>query len=209
MNFWQSDMRRGIFGGTFDPVHYGHLILAETCRDTCQLDEVIWLPTFLSPFKSGSQPTDARHRLAMIDLAIAGVAEFRIDPREINRKQVCYTVETLTEMKAEFPEDELFFLIGADSLRDLPSWKDPERIVSLATIVAVNRQAGQLSTVQLDFEALPESIRVRVQVVNMPEIGISATDLRQRVESKSSIRFLTPRPVERYIAENNLYHASQ
>ncbi|MCA8988849.1 MAG: nicotinate-nucleotide adenylyltransferase [Planctomycetaceae bacterium] len=202
-------MRRGIFGGTFDPVHYGHLILAETCRDTCLLDEVIWLPTFQSPFKSGSQPTDARHRLAMIDLAIAGVAEFRIDPREINRKQVSYTVETLTEMKAEFPEDELFFLIGADSLRDLPSWKEPERIVSLATIVAVNRQAGQLGRIQSDFEALPESIRERVQIVNMPEIGISATDLRERVEAKSSIRFLTPRPVERYIAENNLYRESQ
>ncbi|MCG6158494.1 nicotinate-nucleotide adenylyltransferase [Rubinisphaera margarita] len=201
-------MRMGILGGTFDPVHFAHLILAETCREACQLDQVRFVPNHCSPHKQDDQPTSAKQRQAMLELAAAGIPEFVVDPRELKKAEVCYTVDTLAEMKSEFPDAELFFLIGADSLRDFPTWRQPERIAELATIVAVNRGNTPEGELQAMLDGLPEPLRERVQLVEMPGIGISATALRERVQQNLSIRFLTPRPVERYILENGLYRAN-
>lgn len=200
-------MNMGIFGGTFDPVHLGHLILAETAREACLLDEVRFLPAFLPPHKQSSQITPGKQRCDMLDFAIAGFPEFVVDQRELNRKGTSYTVDTLEEMKAEFPDAELHFLIGADSLIDLPNWREPERIAQLAKIVAVNRNGSSQQELQKQVQQLPAEIQSAIIILEMPEIAISASELRLRISEKRSIRFLTPRAVERYIQEHGLYQS--
>lgn len=198
-------MRIGILGGTFDPVHLGHLILAETCREELRLDQVRLIPADSPPHKPGVSITLAKHRRAMLEFATAGLPEFPIDPREIKRGGVSYTCDTLTEFREEYPDAELFFLMGSDSLRDLPTWREPERIAELATIVAVNRGPISEQQMQRYLEQLPDRVAESVRFVEMPGVNISASDLRQRVAAGKSIRFLTPRPVERYIIEHQLY----
>ena len=201
-------MKLGIFGGTFDPVHLGHLILAETAREVCSLDEVRFLPAFSPPHKQSSEISSGKQRAAMLDFATAGFREFVVDQRELKRKGTSFTVDTLAEMKEEFPDAEFYFLMGADSLVDLPTWKDPERIAELAQIIAVNRNNSSPEDLNSAVQQLPAEVQKAITILEMPEIAISASDLRLRISEKRSIRFLTPRPVERYILEEKLYTSS-
>lgn len=198
-------MKIGIFGGTFDPVHLAHLVLAETCLEFFELDQVRFVPASTPPHKQEGGITSAKQRIAMLEFATAGIPEFVVDQRETKRGGVNFTCETLAEFRSEFPEDELFFLMGSDSLHDLPTWKEPETIASLATIVAVNR--GPISDEQMQSFLAPLSppVKESVRLVSMPGIEIASRDLRERVTNHRSIRFLTPRPVERYILENGVY----
>ena len=198
-------MKIGILGGTFDPVHLAHLLLAETCREECGLDQVRLLPASNPPHKQGETISPAKQRIAMLEFAVAGFPEFVVDHREIKRDGLSYTWQTLTEFREEFPEDELFFLMGSDSLRDLMTWKNPETIAELATLVAVNR--GPISAEQMNayLEPLPEVIRKAIRFVQMPAVDISASEIRDRARAGRSLRFLTPRPIERYIVEQGLY----
>lgn len=203
-------MRLGIFGGTFDPVHCGHLLLAECCREQCALDAVWFLPAATAPHKQEREPTPASDRVAMLELAVAGNAAFSVCRYETDRGGVNYTVETLAHFRQQEPDRELFFLVGADMLLDLPHWRDAKRVCELATPVAV-RRAG---CGPIDFECLAaianaERIAtIRRHAVEMPEIGISATDLRQSVSRAQSIRYRVPRAVEEYIATHGLYRPS-
>jgi len=201
-------MKLGIFGGTFDPVHYGHLILAETAREVCRLNEVRFLPAYSPPHKRNQRITTGKQRVEMLEFATAGFPEFVVDQRELKREGTSYTVETLTEMTEQFPNAELHFLMGADSLIDLPNWKEPQRMASLAKIIAVNRDNSSSEDLHQVVSNLPDSIQRSVIILEMPQIGISASDLRLRISEKHSIRFLTPRPVERYILEHRLYRTS-
>ncbi len=200
-------MRLGLFGGTFDPVHYGHLILAECCREECRLDEVRLLPTAVPPHKRGRQLTAAEPRIEMLELAVAGHPAFSVSRYETARGGVNYTVDTLTHFQQENPEAELFFLMGADMLRDLPRWRNAGEVCRLATIVAVRRP----DTDPLDFDCLAQvttSERIehfRENQVEMPPIGFSSTEIRRRVGENQSIRYRTPRAVEEYIREHGLY----
>ncbi|WP_237228481.1 nicotinate-nucleotide adenylyltransferase [Rubinisphaera sp. JC750] len=198
-------MKIGILGGTFDPVHLAHLLLAETCREECGLDQVRLLPASNPPHKQGETISPAKQRIAMLEFAVAGFPEFVVDRREIKRDGLSYTWQTLTEFRDEFPDDELFFLMGSDSLRDLMTWKNPETIAELATLVAVNR--GPISEEQMNayLEPLPEVIRKAIRFVQMPAVDISASEIRDRARAGRSLRFLTPRPIERYIVEQGLY----
>lgn len=198
-------MKIGILGGTFDPVHLAHLLLAETCREECGLDQVRLLPASNPPHKQGETISPAKQRIAMLEFAVAGFPEFVVDRREIKREGLSYTWQTLTEFRDEFPNDELFFLMGSDSLRDLMTWKNPETIAELATLVAVNR--GPISEEQMNayLEPLPEVIRKAIRFVQMPAVDISASEIRDRARAGRSLRFLTPRPIERYIVEQGLY----
>jgi len=201
-------MKIGILGGTFDPVHLAHLLLAETCREECGLDQVRLLPASNPPHKQGETISPAKQRIAMLEFAVAGFPEFVVDRREIKRDGLSYTWQTLTEFRDEFPDDELFFLMGSDSLRDLMTWKQPETIAELATLVAVNR--GPISEEQMNvyLEPLPEGVRKAIRFVQMPAVDISASNIRARANAGRSLRFLTPRPVERYIVEQGLYRNS-
>lgn len=194
-------MRLGIYGGAFDPVHLGHLLLAESCREQCRLDEVWFVPT-RRPAHRPDSLTPGKERVEMLELAIAGVREFRVSRLELDRDVVSRTVETLREIHQQRPNDELFLLIGADSLRDIMTWKEPEAIAELATITAVNRDT---TAAQQYLSALPESVQRKVQFVSMPPVGVSATDIRERAASGRSLRFLLPRAVDIYIEQHGLY----
>ncbi len=198
-------MRLGIFGGTFDPIHWGHLVMAEQCREQCRLDQVWFLPAGLPPHKTGSAISSGKQRAEMLEFAIAGHADFVINRMEFSREGKSYTVDTLSELHAERSDDELFFLIGGDSLHDLPTWREPERIVELATVVAVNRGDRPLPTEMELAERLGSPMASRVKLVSMPGIDLSSTDIRRRVHDGKSIRFMVPRAVEAYIAEQKLY----
>lgn len=198
-------MRIGIFGGTFDPVHYGHLLLAETCREHLRLDEVRFVPAATPPHKLHQEISDGNVRADMLGLAVAGYREFVVDCREVKRKSPSYTVDTLQEFAAEFPVAELYFLVGADSLRDFLSWREPERIVRLATLVACNRPGlPKLQDEQVVQWVGPE-IADRVVTLQMPGTDISASEMRDRVRDGRSLRFLTPRAVEAFVIEHGLY----
>jgi nicotinate-nucleotide adenylyltransferase len=200
-------MKLGIFGGTFDPVHYGHLMLAECCRAERGLDAVWFLPAAVPPHKQERQLTPAPQRIEMLKLAIAGHEAFSVCTYETDRGGVNYTVDTLSRIREEDPGRELFFLMGEDMLLDLPRWREPARICELVVPVVVHR-AGM---VPLDFSCLssvttPKRIEdIRRHQVEMPEIGISASEIRRRVAAGKSIRYLTPRAVEKFIEAHRLY----
>lgn len=199
-------MRLGIYGGTFDPVHYAHLLLAEQCREQLALDQVWFLPAAAPPHKSGVNISPAKDRLEMLRLATAGHGAFAVHDREIRRGGTSYTVDTLAELVEEDPRRELFLLMGADSFADLPTWREPERILQLATIAAVNRGRGAPDLGPV-VARLGAAARNRIRVLEMPPVGISASDLRARVGAGKSIRYLIPRAAEQYITEHGLYRA--
>jgi nicotinate-nucleotide adenylyltransferase len=202
------NMRIGIFGGTFDPVHYGHLLLAESCREQRSLDQVWFLPAAVSPHKQHCTPSHAQARIEMLELAVGGHESFSVSRYEIDRGGVNYTVETITHFREQHPGDELFFLLGADSLRDLPTWREPRRLAELCTIVAVCRPGSELDFTTLESVIDPSRLQVmRQSVVDMPLIGLSASDIRRRVAGGLSIRYQTPRAVEKYVETAGLYRS--
>jgi nicotinate-nucleotide adenylyltransferase len=206
-------MRLGIFGGSFDPVHYGHLLLAECCREQLRLDEVWFLPAAIPPHKQSRELAPAAARVEMLELAAAGHAAFRVCRYEIDRGGVNYTADTLAHLKNEDPTRELFFLMGADSLHDLATWKDPARLCELATPIAVGRGDVKPDARDLDWSGLgglvpPERLAAMHDlVVQMPRIELSSSDIRRRVAQGLSIRYRTPRAVEKYIETHGLYRA--
>jgi len=194
-------MRVGLFGGTFDPIHLGHLVLAEQCREQLQLDAVWFIPTGEPPHKPPGGRTPGRIRYEMVQLAIAGHERFRVLDLEIQRTGPSFTVETLTELHQQQPDARFWWLMGADMLRDFPTWREPDRIVTLARIAAVNRGGMPLP------EAIPTRERFghAIDDVTIPAITLAASDLRQRVAQGQSIRYLVPRAVEVYIEQHGLY----
>lgn len=188
--------RIGIFGGTFDPVHQGHLILAEQCREQAMLDEIWFLPAASPPHKQSVNVTRFEQRVEMLSLALAGNPHFKIEQIENEREGLSYTADTLAALHERHENAEFFLLLGSDSLADLPGWYEPERILSLASLVVLRRAD----------HPIPEEVPDNVEWVHSPPlIDISSTDLRQRVEKGRSIRYLVPKAVECYIHEKKLY----
>ncbi len=199
--------RIGLFGGTFDPVHYGHLMAAETCREMLQLDQVRFVPAAVPPHKLNESITDGHARADMLNLALSGYPEFVVDRRELKRTGPSFTVDTLTEFSHELPGAELYFLMGADSLRDLMTWKQPRQIAALATLLVCRRPGVAALEVSQIVEWVGEEIAARVISVALPGTDLSASDLRQRVRDGKGLRFRTPRAVEVFIEQNKLYRA--
>jgi len=196
-------MRLGIYGGTFDPIHYGHLLLAERCREALQLDEVWFIPAGNPPHKQGRVTTPAKARAEMVEFAVSGFPEFRVSRMEMERGGPSYTVQTLELIRASDPTREVFLLMGADSIAELVTWREPARILELSQVVAVNR-AGESPDLSSLSDLLQQTGRT-VRTVEMPAMGVSASEIRSRVARQFSIRFLTPRPVEMYIRQHKLY----
>ena len=198
-------MRIGILGGTFDPVHFGHLLVAESCREQLQLDQVRFVPAGDPPHKPGRPLSQGKTRVEMLRLAIAGCSSFVVDPRELDHAGPTFTVDTLTSMTGDFPDDQLYFLMGADSLRDFATWKTPERIAQLAELVVCNRPGVALPTSEQIEAWVGPMIARRTTSVRIPGVDVSATELRDRVRDHRSLRFLTPRSVEVCIEAFQLY----
>ena len=203
-------MRLGIYGGSFDPVHYGHLLLAECCREACRLDEVWLIPAAAPPHKLGRELAPGKNRLEMLELSVAGSEHLRASPLEIERGGVSYTVDTLRALQKDRPADGLFLLMGADSLRDLGTWREPAEICRLATPVVVRRAGAPEPDLGTLAAFMPPSklADVRGLQVEMPIIELSSTDLRQRAGDGRSLRYRTPRAVEKYIETHQLYRAA-
>ncbi len=196
-------------GGTFDPIHYGHLVIAEEVRTVLDMAEMIFIPAGQPPHKPGRVITPAHHRLAMVELAIAADPHFTISLVEMERPGLSYLVDTLRILRTQMgTEVELSFIIGWDSLEELHTWHEPLGILAqLDFLVAVNRpgyvDGGAYNNKQL--EARLPGITQRLRVVQAPQFNVSSTDLRQRVAENRPIKYQVPESVERYIFEHGLY----
>lgn len=196
--------RIGVLGGSFDPVHVGHLILAETACEQAGLDRVLFIPAGHQWRKTEREMTPARHRLEMVRLAIEDNPRFDVSSVEIEREGPSYTAITLEALRDENPARELAFILGRDALADLPHWHAPERIVALAILLV----AGRLPDVRSGAsQAVAAEIGARIEWLDMPAIEISSADIRGRARSGRSIRYLVPERVTDYIAAHRLYLA--
>jgi len=196
----------GVLGGTFDPIHTGHLIIAEEARTRLGLKEVLFVPAGQPWLKQGSDVTPANHRVEMARLAIADNPRFRLGVTEVERHGPSYTVETMMALREQFgSEASLFFILGRDTLADLPVWKEPAKLVQLCRLVVAPR-LGSRDLKHLK-EAMPGLLDEIVQL-DMPLIEISSSGIRHRVAQGLSIRYLVPAEVEEYIAEQKMYLTS-
>jgi nicotinate-nucleotide adenylyltransferase len=200
-------MRTGVFGGTFDPIHVGHLILAEQCREQAKLEQVLFVPAALPPHKQGQTLTSFGQRVEMLALAISGHPPFRVEELEKDRAGPSYTVDTLMQLQHQRPGDELCFIIGSDSLHDLPLWYQPRRILELATLLVVLRADWPAFSARelKDSLKLGDDFALRYQVVEAPLITVASRDIRRRIGEGRSVRYMIPRAVEAYIADKGLY----
>jgi nicotinate-nucleotide adenylyltransferase len=200
-------MRIGILGGTFDPVHYGHLLLAEQAREQGELDQVWFLPSARPPHKLDQSITPFERRAEMLTLAIAGQeAHFRVETLEKDRPGPSYTADTLDELAAAHPKSDFFLIVGADVLPDLQKWYEPQRILARASLLVSARPGFDLWSRERVAESLGlKREQVRMQVLDIPLIEISSRDLRRRVSEQRSLLYQLPRAVEVYIRERKLY----
>ena len=201
-------MRLGVFGGTFDPVHTGHMVAAETAREEAALDAVMFVPAGQPWLKDGEVVGAKYDRMRMVELAIEGNERFLASDMELQRPGPTYSADTLEELQVRRPADELYLIVGMDALGDFGRWRRPRRVLELATLVGVARPGhGGLDRAQLD--GIWPGASGEVIVAEGPLIGISATDIRQRLGRGESIRYLVPAAVERYIYEHEMYGAAK
>lgn len=193
-------LRIGIMGGTFDPIHHGHLVAASEVQNVFDLDEVVFVPTWAQPFKKGRRVSPAEHRYLMTVIATAPNPRFTVSRVDIDRGGTTYTIDTLHDITAEYPGAELYFITGADALEQILTWKDSEEIFSLAHLVGVTRPGHLLTD-----SGLP---RDRVSLLEVPAMAISSTDCRRRVGEGVPVWYLVPDGVVQYIRKYGLYRMS-
>jgi len=184
----------GILGGTFNPIHVGHLILAEEVREKLFLDKIIFMPAYLPPHKNNSHIIEARYRFEMIQAAIRENPYLSVSDIEINRQGRSYTIDTIVELKKLYPADELYFITGSDLLKYLDDWKDLSQIISMVKFVVATRPGYAL-----------EKIPAYIATVAIRAVDISAFEVRDAIKDNKSFRYLVPESVYKYITKNNLY----
>ena len=196
-------VRIGVFGGTFDPIHMGHLVVAEDARAALELDKVLFIPAGEPWFKSYRQITESHHRLAMVRLAVEDNPDFAVSDIEVRRSGPSYTVDTLAELHDQYADAEFTVILGLDALREIDRWYQPRRVFEMASVVGMARPGTSLDPSVLNAAIPGASSRMRL--VDSTLIDISGTDIRQRVTAGRSIRYRVPAAVERYVYENRLY----
>ena len=195
-------MKTGIMGGTFDPIHYGHLLAAEEARINLGIDRLIFVPTGDPPYKRAQKIASAEDRYAMTLLATAGVTEYSVSRIEIDRTEETHTVDTLQEfIKSGINPEDLYFITGLDAMLSITSWYEFEKIPELCTLVTARRPGYSVRGI----EKLPDFIKDKLKYIEIPQFAISSTEIRERIRNKRGIRFLVPHLVEIYIESNNLY----
>ncbi|SRR6266498_338380 len=192
----------GVMGGTFNPIHIGHLVTAEEALYAFGLREVVFVPAGRPWQKERSDVADAEHRYLMTVIATAPNAHFRVSRNEIDRPGPTYTIETLRRLRAEIGDVELYFITGADAILQILTWKDPEEVLGEARFIAATRPGYDLDRLEKE---LPEGFGDRVHVLEIPALAISSTDVRRRVRERLPVRYLLPEGVARYIEKNGLY----
>lgn len=193
-------------GGTFDPVHYGHLVTAEAARLEFDLDQVLFLPSGVPPHKTDKQVTSAEHRYMMTLLATLSNPHFEVSRLEIDREGVSYTIDSLQILREQCgPDCELFFITGADAMFEIIEWRGSDRLLRIAHFIAASRPGFSLSELPPDTRRWVDEHRNRFHLLNVPAMAISSTDIRNRVRMGRSIRYLVPEQVEHYIRRHRLY----
>lgn len=197
-------MKIGIMGGTFDPIHLGHLAAAEEARVKADLDEVIFVPAGHPWMKEATRISPAEHRLEMVRLAIEDRPYFSVSSMEVDRPGPTYTADTLSELAGQRPGDELYLIMGWGSLKELPKWYESQRILKLCKILAVPRP-GVVRPDLKELDGIMPGMSRQVTLLNRPFMEISATDIRGRTSCCLTIGYLVPKAVEKYILEHKLY----
>lgn len=198
--------RIGISGGTFDPIHYGHLIITEEARERFSLDKVLFIPSGKPPHKVDTKVTEQEHRLNMVSLAVGTNPHFEVSNIEMERKGYIYTVDTLMQLRRVYGDKaKLFFIIGADIVWDLLKWKDPRRLFGLCEFIVAFRPGYDGNDFIGEIEKLRTEYNTKIHIAETPLMEISSTDIRERIRNKRSVKYLVPESVERYIYDNNLY----
>ena len=191
-------------GGTFNPIHFGHLLLGETAYEQFSLDEVLFMPTKNPYYKKLTNSVTEEDRMQMVQLAIRDNSHFTFSGEELDREGTTYTVETLTNLTERNPDCAYYFIMGADSLYHIESWKDTEKVLPMAVILVAGR--GDLSSsLSSQIEYIENKYDASIHFLNSPSLEISSNDIRRRIRAGESIRYLLPREVEEYIYEHKLY----
>jgi nicotinate-nucleotide adenylyltransferase len=198
--------RLGVMGGTFDPIHHGHLFIAEEARVHFGLEQVLFIPNNTPPHKDNRRVSDAQHRFAMTELAVASNPHFACSSLELDREGASYTVETLLALRQQHPGTELFYLTGVDAVAEILTWKRHEEVIQLARFVAAARSGYEP---EILAERLPRSYQQRIEILHSPALEISSTDLRRRIAENRPIRYLVPDDVVEYIEQNELYRNTE
>lgn len=196
----------GILGGTFDPVHYGHLILAEQARAEASLDRVVFMPAMVQPFKLNVKTAGGDHRYAMLQIATAGNPHFSVSRMELDKPEISYTINTLNDCRAELGADtELYFIIGTDAFLNLEKWYAAEDLLEGFSFVIGTRPGYKEQELKTLIGRLRAQYGTKIIEINNPEVEISSTDIKNRVREGKSIKYLLPESVEEYIHKNRLY----
>jgi len=195
----------GIIGGTFDPIHIGHLLLAQTALSQEKLDGIMFLPSGQSYMKIENDVSESFHRLQMVKLAITDNPYFFVSEMEINRTGNTYTCDTLEQIKQENPLNESFFIMGADCLFMIENWKNPQMIFDNCTILTAVRNGIDSSLIQGRCNYLTIKYRAKIRLLSFPETAISSTEIKQLIKDGKSIRYMVPDSVRKYIEDNGLY----
>ena len=198
--------RIGIMGGSFNPIHIGHLHLAESARIEFGLDLVIFVPTGDNPFKHKNDGIDREHRYRMVELAIASNPYFAATRIEIDRYGNSYTIDTVRDLKSKLPEDDLFLITGADIVFELPKWREAEELMQSVAFISAYRPGYPKRKFDRQIKTLQKKYGARIYKLLSSEMDVASTDIRKRLSNNQSIRYLIPENVEAYIRENHLYH---
>lgn len=196
----------GIMGGTFNPIHIGHLILAQTALEQFQLDKVLFMPSKNPPHKRNEHILDDKVRATMVQLAIEDNPCFELSTFEMQREGTTYTADTLEQLTKLYPDEEYYFIVGADSLFYLDKWKDPETILKLCTLVAAVRDQRTKKEMEDQITYLSNQYDSTIELLDSPNIDISSTMIRERAKAELSVEYYVPTRVAEYMAKNNLYH---
>ena len=200
-----TEKRIGIMGGTFNPVHNGHLILAENACNQYHLDKIYFMPAGVPPHKKNNEITSGELRCSMVEMAIADNPQFAMLDIEVSSTEMSYTYRTLEKLEHIFPETEIYFIMGADSLSDFSSWKNPQRISELCKLLVAVRDDLNKTELHRIADQLFHDFHTQVELLDTPNISISSHDIRDRVRKQASIRYLVPEEVRKYIVTNHLY----
>lgn len=197
--------RVGILGGTFNPIHIGHLILAERALEEYELDEILFIPTGKPYFKSASEVLDKKVRISMTGNAIEDNPNFALSTIETDREGNSYTYETLQILGKDNPDTRYYLILGADTLFQIEQWKHPEIIMSLAGILAAVRDDKSSEDLKIKADELEVKYGTEVHILRMPHIGVSSSDIRERIRTGKNVRYMLPDKTLEYIEKNGLY----
>ena len=195
----------GILGGTFDPIHYGHLFIAENAMGFIALDKVIFIPTGTPPHKLSLNITDKMHRYNMTKLAIDDNPNFDISKIEVDRNNICYTIDTILELEKIYPNSTFCYIVGADSLLDMVHWKDFKKLFNKIEIISINRITSNTVDFYEASKRMKEEYGAKIHTLEMPILEVSSTEIRRRIKENLPLRYMLPNSVIEYIFSNDIY----